>query len=322
MKVKILFLAVLSLIVFCFFGGMESAWAKYPEKKIQFIAAFEPGGGSDLVARTLVRYVNPFLGGRIFVENIVGGAGSIGFRAGAKANPDGYTLTMIVTSLTVGPHVTNGFPSYDLFDPICIVAQDSTMLSVKMDSPFQTAASLIAYAKNNPEAVNVSVSGIGTPNYLSTAAFADAAGVKFALVPYKGTNPALVAAMGGHVVAAGSGCSEGLTFVEGKKLKPLVVYGHKRARLYPDVPTAKEIGYDVAVYQWRGVGVPRGTPPEIKKTLVEAFRKATEDESYKKTMDQMGLERVFLGPEESDPWMKAQFDLFKKTATKMGIQPQ
>ena len=232
MKVKVLFPGLLFLIVFGFFGGIEPSWAKYPDKKIQFIAAFEPGGGSDLVARTLVRYANPFLGGRIFVENIVGGAGSIGFRAGAKADPDGYSLTMIVTSLTVGPHVTKGFPSYDLFDPICIVAQDSTMLSVKMDSAYQTAASLIAYAKKDPDAVNVAVSGIGTPNYLSTAAFADAAGVKFTLIPYKGTNPALLAAMGGHVVAAGSGCSEGLTFVEGKKLKPLVVYGHKRNRLY------------------------------------------------------------------------------------------
>ena len=314
--------AVALLMAFSFGWGIDFGWAKYPDKKIQFIAAFEPGGGSDLVARALVRFANPYLGGRIFVENITGGSGAVGFRAGAKASPDGYTLTMIVTSLTVGPHVTKGFPSYDLFDPICIVAQDSTMLSVKRDSSYQTAASLIKYAKEQPGEVTVSVSGIGTPNYLSTAAFADAAGIKITLVPYKGSNPALVAAMGGHVTAAGSGCSEGLTFVEGKKLKPLVVYGHKRSRLYPDVPTAKEVGYDVAVYQWRGVGVPRGTPPEIKNVLMEAFRKATEDEGYKKLMDQMGLERVFLGPEESVPWLKAQFDLFKKTAGKLGIQPE
>jgi hypothetical protein len=156
MKGKTFFLAVLFLMVFCFGGGTDSAWAKYPDKKIQFIAAFEPGGGSDLVARTLVKYANPFLGGRLFVENTVGGSGSIGFRAGAKANPDGYTLTMIVTSLTVAPHITKDFPPYDIFDPICIVAQDSTVLSVKQDSPHETAA------------------------------FADAAGVKFTLLPSKG----------------------------------------------------------------------------------------------------------------------------------------
>jgi tripartite-type tricarboxylate transporter receptor subunit TctC len=96
----------------------------------------------------------------------------------------------------------------------------------------------------------------------------------------------------------------------------------KRSRLYPDVPTARELGFDAVIYQWRGVGVPKGIPKEVEGVLVEAFRKAMEDEECKKFMDQVGLERIYLGPKEAGAWLKAQNDFFKSVAIKIGLQPK
>jgi len=319
---RIFLISILFLISFSLLFGVDLIWAKYPERKIRFIAAFAPGGGSDLVARTLAKYVNPYLDNRVYVENVVGAGGAIGFREGAKASPDGYTLTMIVTGLTVSPHVVKDFPSYDLFDPICIVAQDPMTLTVNMESRFKTIQDLISYAKANPGKVSVSTSGVGSVNHLEIAAFADAIGAQFNIVPFKGSNPALVGAMGGHVDVATSGCSEAISLVEGKKLRPLVVFGTKRSRLYPDVPTARELGYEVLIYMWRGVGVPKGTPKEVRAVLVEAFRKTTEDEECKKFMDQVGLERIYLGSEEAAAWLKAQNDFFKNVVKKIGLKPE
>ena len=319
---RIFLISILFLISFSLLFGVDLIWAKYPERKIRFIAAFAPGGGSDLVARTLAKYVNPYLDNRVYVENVVGAGGAIGFREGAKASPDGYTLTMIVTGLTVSPHVVKDFPSYDLFDPICIVAQDPMTLTVNMESRFKTIQDLISYAKANPGKVSVSTSGVGSVNHLEIAAFADAIGAQFNIVPFKGSNPALVGAMGGHVDVATSGCSEAISLVEGKKLRPLVIFGTKRSRLYPDVPTARELGYEVLIYQWRGVGVPKGTPKDVKAVLIEAFRKAMEDEECKKFMDQVGLERIYLGSEEAAAWLKAQNDFFKNVVTKIGLKPE
>jgi tripartite-type tricarboxylate transporter receptor subunit TctC len=187
-------------------------------------------------------------------------------------------MTLISAAIATGPVLVKDYPTFDLFDPICIVAKDPVMLSVKMDSRFKTAGDLISYAKASPGVVTVGHAGVGSVNHMGDVAFEKAIGTKFNLVPYKGTGPALVAGIGGHVDVSSSGGTEALTYVEGKKLRPLVVFATERSRLYPDVPIAKELGYDVALYQWSGVAVPKGTPEEVKAVLVEAFRKTFENE--------------------------------------------
>lgn len=320
MKNRILSISVLFLNFFLFAFSGDFVWAKYPEKPIRFVVPWAPGGGGDIIARTLTRYVNPYLDGKVYVENVTGAAGAIGYREAAKAPPDGYTITLTVTSLTVGPHVIKDFPSYDLLDQICIVAQDPTAVFVKIDSRFKTAQDLISYVKSHPGVISAGHAGVGSGPHLGIEAFAEAIGAKLNMVPYKGTNPAVVAAAGGHVDVGVGGCSESLFLVEGKKLRVLLVLGSKRSRVYPDVPIAKELGYDVAIYQWRGVACPKGTPKEIKEVLVEAFRKAMENEECTKLIDQMGLERIYLGPEVAGPWLKAQDDFFRSVVNKIGIQ--
>ena len=322
MPKKILLSTFITLFVFSFSGILPEAWGKFPDKKIKFIVPMAPGGGADLLARALAKYVNPYLDGKVYVENITGGGGSIGFREGGKAAPDGYTLTMLVTTITIAPHVIKDFPTYELYDPICILAQDPMLITVPADSAFKTIQELIAFAKANPGKLTVGTSGVGGPSHLGMAAFGYSIGASFTYVPYKGSAPALAAAAGKHVDIGTSTCSEATALVQGKKLRPLLTLESKRSPLFPDVPTGHEVGHPVVINFWRGVGVPKGTPPEVKAILVEAFRKAMDSEECKKFFESVGLERVYLEPAEALPWIKNQNDFFKEIAQKAGLQPQ
>jgi len=301
---------------------VNDLWAKYPDKKIRLIAAFAPGGGADIMARSLSKYVNPYLDGRIYVENIPGASGAIGFREGAKSAPDGYTLVMMVTSIMTGRHITKGYPSYDLFDPICVAAQDPTMISVKTDSRFKTILELIAHAKTSPGALTVATAGVGAIDHFYMSAFAKSIGVDFNFVPYKGAGPATVAAAGGHAEAVGSGYSEAFSLMTGKKLRPLLLFTNERSPMFPDVPTAKEIGHDLVVVLFRAVGAPKGTPKEIKDVLADAFKKAIANPEFQKMVKEMGLQPIFIGPDEARLFLKKQDDFFTAIADKIGLKPQ
>jgi len=315
------------ILIFCMaagwlIGGAHGSWAKFPDRKIRLIVPMAPGGGADILARTVTRFVNPYLQEKVYVENVTGGGGAIGFREGAKAAPDGYTLTMLVTTITIAPHVTKGFPTVDLFDPICILATDPMMLTVHIESPYKTVAELIAYAKANPGKLSAGTSGQGSPGHLGMAAFADSTGTQFTYVPFKGSAPVLTAAAGKHIDVATSTCSEAIALVGGKKLRPLVVLNPDRSPLFPEVPTTMEIGHPLFLNYWRAMGVPKGTPSEVKAVLVEAFRKAMGEGEVKKFLDQQGLNRVFLPPDQAGPWLKNQHEFFGKIAKTIGLEPQ
>ena len=322
MKKLILLIVIVFPILFFFAFGLNFAWAAYPDRKIRFIIQYEPGGLSDTTARAVVRYANPYLGDRIYVENIPGAGVATGSWECLNAPPDGYTLTLLVTSTIVGPYINKKSPPYDLFDPICIVALDPLTVSVKTDSRFRTGADLISFAKLHPGDVTLGTAGFGTIHHMGVEAFVGATGAKFTQVPFKGSGPSVVAATGGHVDGAMASCFSVRPYVEGKKLRVLVVLDKNRSPLYPEVPTARELGYDAVAVTFQGIGIRKGTPEEVKAVLVEAFRKATEDEGYKKLMDQMGLERLYLSPKEAVPWLKSQHDFIKDLATKLGLKPE
>jgi tripartite-type tricarboxylate transporter receptor subunit TctC len=154
------------------------------------------------------------------------------------------------------------------------------------------------------------------------AAFAAAAGIELSYVPFKGAAPALVATVGRHVDVVSPGVSEAITLNEAKKLRAIVSLSTKRLRHYPDTPTAKELGFDVVVSRWMGLAAPKGLPKDVKALLVDAFKKATETEEFKKFNAQNGLEPFHGTPDEARVWIKNQADYFKKVADKAGIQPE
>lgn len=319
-RINMLLCVVFLSIFFCIWRT-DLLWAKYPENKIRVIAMFVPGGVTDVTARVLARYVNPYLGNKVYVENVTGGGGAIGWREGAKAAPDGYTLTMLTTALVVGPNVIKGFPTYELYDPICVVNFESRVILTKWDGRFKTFADVASYAKKNPGELTGGTPGMGTLAHIGWAAL-DAAGVKITVVPYKGDGDSAIAAMGGHIDLTSVSSPAARPYVDGNKLRPLAVMGKNRYAVYPNVPTLMELGYNVQIEAFTGVGVPKGTPQQIKEILAEAFRKATENEDYKKTIDQVGLEPVYLGLSEAGPWIKMISDRYKELSIKAGLKPE
>lgn len=321
MKTKILAITVAALIIFPLVLETPSL-AKYPERKIKFICAWAAGGGSDIMARTLTRLVNPDLSGRLYVENITGATGLMGMREALNAPPDGYTLMLLTTTNTIAPNIIKGYPSVELLDVLGVAAEDPMILAVAVDSPLKTAVNLIAKAKANPGKVTGATAGHGSPQHLANAAFAAAAGVEFSYVPYKGAAPALVAAAGKHVDFASAGVSEAITLKEANKIRALVSLSGKRTRLYPDTPTAKEMGYDVVISRWMGIGAPKGLPPEVRNQLIGVFKKAMETEEFKKFVVQSGQEQFQGGPDEARAWIKNQNENFKKVCDRAGIKPE
>jgi tripartite-type tricarboxylate transporter receptor subunit TctC len=312
------FLVLLSFMLFT-----NAALADdYPDKKIRLVVCFPPGGGTDVFARTLAHHVNPYLKDRLYVENIPGAGGGIGMREVAKAPADGYTILIFTTSSVIGPTIQKDYPSYDLFDPICIVQFDPQVMSVKADSPFKTLGDLISYAKLHPGEVTVTTAGVGAVDHLTIEAFMSTTGAKFTLVPNKGTAQSIMAVLGGHVQVAMSGFSETFSLIEANKLRPLAHFGNKRSMYFPDVPTAKELGYNVTTVLFRGVVARKGTPEGIKRILDAAFQKGTENVEFKKALEKERMELTYIGPNEATTWVKQTSEFYKGVADKIGLNPQ
>ena len=311
-------------MVVCFIVSLAPglAWSQYPEQKIRVICASAPGGGTDIMARALVLYANPYLNGKLYVENVTGGGGIIGATEALKGAPDGYTLFMLNTTCAIAPHTLKGHPPVDKFDALLIAVLDPMILAVGPDSPFKNANDLIKYAKANPGKLSGGTSGAGSPNHLVLAAFATGLGSEFSYVPFKGSAPALLAAAGNHVDMASSGGAEGLTLSQAKKIRALISFSEKRSPLYPDVPTAKELGYNVVVSRFMGIGTANGVPKEVKKILSNAFKKAMAKPEFKKFIEDSGQIPVLVTDQEAQVWIQKQSDFFKGVAEKAGLKPE
>ena len=138
---KAIFAIGIVLLMVCFgLYGLGPVWAAYPDGKIRFIVVFSPGGVSDTSARALAQYVNPHLGNKIYVENIPGAGGAIGWREAAKAEPDGYTITFLSTAIVIGPNTVKNYPTIDSFDPICVVNLESRIILTQWAAPYKSVA--------------------------------------------------------------------------------------------------------------------------------------------------------------------------------------
>jgi tripartite-type tricarboxylate transporter receptor subunit TctC len=312
-------LMMVGLIIFL---GPGLAWSKYPEQKIRIVCPHAAGGGTDLMARSLARYANPFLDGKLYVENVTGGGGIIGAVEGLKGAPDGYTLIMLATTNAIAPHTVKGHPPVEDFDPLAIAVIDPMILAVSADSPFKTAKDLITYAKANPGKLSGGTSGAGGPNHLVLAAFATAIGSDFSYVPFKGSAPALLAAAGKHVNMSSAGGSEGITLSQAKKIRVLISFSEKRSPLYPDTPTAKELGYEVEVSRFNGIGTANGVPKDVRKILSDAFKKAMANKEFKKLIEDTGQIPVLVTDQDARTWIQKQSVFYRGIAEKAGLKPE
>ena len=276
------------LTTFCL--SLAASWAAvaqdaYPSKPIALVVPFPPGGVADIVARPAADAMSRFLNVPVVIENKSGAGGGIGMGYVAKAKPDGYTLLLALSSISILPEadkVTGRSPMFtlDQFVPIARLTADPTVLTVRADSPWKSLQDFVADAKRRPGAITYGSSGNYGTMHMPMEMFAGSAGIRLLHVPYTGAGPAVVGLLGGNIDAVASGPSTVIQHVKAGKLRVLASWGDKRLASLPDIPTLSESGYDAVFFQWSGLFAPAGTPEPIVAKLREAARAAAADPRF------------------------------------------
>ena len=275
---------------------VSASAAGFPERDITLVVPWAAGGGTDTLARTLVKNGKKYFGVNINVVNRVGGTGAVGMNSVATGKTDGYTVCVIPFNLITYQLTGLSDLSVKDFDLIALLNRSPAGFSVKADSQFKTLKELVDYAKANPGVVTVGHAGPGQPWHLSAALMASTYNLKFAFVPFDGAAPTRVALVGGHIAIASTGMDEMVQFYKTKQIRFLAAVMPTRNPFFPDVPTVAEAGFPIenTIFDWRGLAVAKGTPPEILTVLRDGFRKAAEDPEYIKLMDDLALPRVYM----------------------------
>ena len=266
-------------------GPLAHAQDAYPSKPIALIVPFPPGGVADIVARPAADAMSRVLNAPIVIENKAGAGGAIGMAYVAKAKPDGYTLLLALSSISILPEadrITGRAPMFQLDQlvPIARLTADPTVLAVRADSPWKTLQDFVADAKKRPGAITYGSSGNYGTMHVPMEMFAGSAGVKMLHVPYTGAGPAVIGLLGGNIDAVASGPSTIIQHVKAGKVRVLASWGDKRLASLPDVPTLTESGYEAVFFQWSGLFAPSGTPEPVIVRLREAARAATVDARF------------------------------------------
>jgi tripartite-type tricarboxylate transporter receptor subunit TctC len=282
----------------------------FPTRPINIVAPFPPGGQADLMARPTAAAMEKLLKSPVVVVNKTGAAGAVGMAFVANSKPDGYTLLMALSSISIIPEADKLFdrkPAYtmDQLIPIALVSADPTILVCRADRPWKSVKELVEDAKKRPEGISYSSSGIYGTLHMAMEMFVNSAGIKLKHVPYGGAAPALTALLGGHVDCMAAGPAVVLPQVKAGKLRPLAGWGEKRIAVLPELPTLKELGYDAEFYIWAGMFAPKGTPEPIMKKVRDTVRAAMQDAGFKTAMDKMETPIAYLdAPEFQKFWDK------------------
>lgn len=276
-----------------------AADGNYPTKPVRIVVPTAPGGGVDVLARLIGQKLGERFGEQFFIDNRPGAAGVIGTRAVTASAPDGYTLLMAPSSLAITAAIKKKMP-YDLvrdLTPIMSVASTPYALIVNPSLPVRSAQELIAYAKANPDKLNVSSAGSGSASHLAAELFDTMAGIKMTHVPNKGMGPAMVDVLGGQVQVLFAGLPASLTAEKAGTVRVLAVAGPTRSVLLPEKPTIAESGLPgYEVDNWIGMLAPAGLDPAIVTRLNSEIRAVLDAPDIKQKLIDLGFEPVGSTP--------------------------
>jgi tripartite-type tricarboxylate transporter receptor subunit TctC len=292
-------------------GATVASAQDYPLRPINMIVPFPPGGVADQSGRPVAAAMEKILKQPVVVQNRAGAGGAVGMAAAANAKPDGYTILMALSSISIIPEADKLFgrpPAYQMkqLAPVALVTADPTVLVVPADSPWKSVKDFVDDAKKRPGEIGFSSSGIYGTLHMAMEIFAASAGIKLKHVPFNGGGPALTALLGGHVQSLASGPGPVIPQIQAGKLRALATWGEKRLDAMPDVPTFQELGYkDVVFYIWSGLYAPAGTPEPVMKVLRDTMRKVVEDADFKSAMEKLQTPVSYLdAPEFQKFWDK------------------
>ncbi|MDN3987388.1 Bug family tripartite tricarboxylate transporter substrate binding protein [Zwartia vadi] len=304
-----------------FFALTPIAAEKYPNKPIQLIVPYTPGGNTDILGRLIALKLGEAWGARVIVENRPGAGGTIGVNMVAKAKPDGHTLALAAFgNIIVAKSLYKDLP-YDPvndLDPVILVATPPTILTATASLPANNVKELIAYGKANPGVLNYGSSGKGTSNHLFAELFSSMSGVDMTHVPYKGSGPAINDLVAGLTQLNFAPQPLVLSSIKTGALKALAVTGAERMQMLPDVPTVSESG--LPGYQglgWFGVVAPKGTPPEIINKLNVEINRILESPDVRKRLTEEGATPVGGSSEDAKRSISEGIEKWKDLASKV-----
>jgi tripartite-type tricarboxylate transporter receptor subunit TctC len=287
MRRLLVFLALLPLAV-------VAQGPPFPQRgPLEITVLFPAGSSADVTARMLADGMSKHLGQKVLVVNRPGAGGAIGYKYVQGQKPDGYSLVWNSNSISTTYHSGQLPFDYRAFDAVARVLSESVVLAVKADASWKTLNDLVAEAKSKPKAVSVGHSGVGSHTHISLAALFRASGVEVNEVPF-GAAQVVPSLLGGHVGAIVQFPAALAGPVKQKQVRLLAALTQSRDPAWPEVPTAREQGFDVALDAWRGIAVPAGTPKSAVGVLQESIRKTVQSAEFEKASANLGVRPAFL----------------------------
>jgi len=296
----------------------------YPTRPIRVLIAFPPGGPTDFVGRLLADKMSALLGQRVYIENKAGANGTVGADNIAKSDPDGYSLFLTTAgAVTISPHVMTNIPYDSLrdFAPIAEVVTNTTVLVVNPKMAIKTAKELVALAKQKPGTITFASTGIGSTTHLAQVLLADAAGVSFLHVPYRGAAPMLTDQLGGQVQVVAADLTVLMAQIQAGTVVPIGAAADRRNQMLPDLATLAEQGYpNTDASNWYALLAPAKTAPALIKKLNDAVNTALADPDVRDKIVKSGAVPVGGTPEALGAFIRAEYDKWGRVVREHGIK--
>jgi tripartite-type tricarboxylate transporter receptor subunit TctC len=312
-------------LIAALFALPQPAKAEYPDRPVTMIVPFAPGGPADIVGRILSTFMPQTLGQSIVIENRGGAAGNIGMGIAARAKPDGYTLLMTSTAISVNTALFQNLP-YDPvkdFAPISELVNAPNVLVVRPDSGIATISDLVARVKASPNTFSYGSPGAGTKSHLTGEQLKLRAGIDMVHVPFRGAGPAAQAVLAGQIQVASVALAAAEPLVQSGDLRALAVTGETRWFSLPNVPTMIESGYPGFVSDtFNALFAPAGTPPGIVDKLIRSSQAAMQRPEALDAARKAGFQIVASGPEQLARRVAAEIQGVKELVARAGIKPQ
>lgn len=320
-------IAAMALAIVASAGAVwaQDAATDYPNKPIRLIVPFAPGGGTDTVARMIAQELSTTLGQQVVVENMAGGGTVIGTEAAVHAEPDGYTLLLGSTTLSINPGLRDDLPYDTLKDlqPVSMVSRIPYIMVTGPSGKFSSVGELLELSKADPGVVNVGSPGIGSGGHLAAELFESLAGIDMTHIPYSGNGPAITDLLGGQIDLIFVTAISVSQHIEAGTLTPIAVSIKERVGALPDVPTVDEAG--VAGYEsssWNSILAPAGTPEPIVTKLNEAIREAVTSDKVRSTLEQDGAMPYPTSPEDFSAFLEGEIEKWRTVIEAAGIEAE
>ena len=293
----------------------------FPTRPIQLVIPFAPGD-TDNMLRPFADKMVEFLGQPVVLNYRPGAGGGVGAGFVATSKPDGYTLVGTTPGSIVVVPLANKDTKYttEAFTPVAALSEGGLMLVVPSSSPHKSVRDLVDFSKKNPGKISFGTSGAMGITHLLAEIFSKEAGIKWNHIPYQGSGPAITALLGGHVDMASTAIAPAQAHIKAGTLRPLASFGDTRLKAYPDVPTFKELGYNLGSPTLYGISAPKGTPREVVDAIYAAAKKVTEKsgDQIASSLANFGAEIRLLGPDEYAAYLKKQQELFSAGIKTLG----